>query len=389
MAEDSDLERTEPASERRLSQAREEGNVPRSRELATFAVTMTGVGLLIALGPGFYRDVSAITRRLLGFDVAALKTPELALEAMRAAALDTLWMLLPFLGALAIVALFTPLLIGGWNLSAKAIEPKFSKLNPVSGLKRMVSVQALAEGGKAVMKSALIGGVATWVIWSERAELTSLATLPLEAGLARMMELVGHTLLIVAGALLLLVAVDVPLQLWQYHKKLKMTKEEVKQEHKEQQGSPEVKGRIRQLQREAARKRMMQEVPHANVIVTNPTHYAVALKYSDGMRAPQVVAKGTLKLAEKILETGREHKVASMRAPAFARALYFHAELGEDIPPKLFDAAAQVLAYIYQLRVYEQNGGLAPVYPDALEVPPELDPQSKKTAAGRNERNTE
>lgn len=383
MAEDSDLERTEPASERRLQQAREDGNVPRSRELATFAVTMTGVALLIAQGPALYRAVGDIAVGMLRFDNQKLKTPELAVEAFKSASIDMFMALLPFLGGLAIVALFTPLLIGGWNLTLKAIEPKFSKLNPASGIKRMFSVQALAEGGKAIMKSALIGGVATWVIWSERGELMGLVSQPLEQALGSMMGLLEHTFLIVVGAMLLLVAVDVPLQLWQYHKKLRMTKEELKQESKEQQGSPEVKGRIRQLQREAARRRMMQEIPGANVIVTNPTHYAVALKYSDDMRAPQVVAKGTLKLAERIIAAGSEHKIATMRAPSFARALYFHAELGADIPPKLFSAAAQVLAYIYQLKVYESQGGLAPVYPEKLEVPPELDPNNKPKAAAR------
>ncbi|AXK38146.1 flagellar biosynthesis protein FlhB [Crenobacter cavernae] len=380
-AEDSDLERTEPASERRLQQAREEGNVPRSRELATFAVTMTGVAMLMAQGPALATFLMEVIRRLYTFDMATLKTNDVIMTRFRDAFLDTLMALLPTLGALALVAAITPLMIGGWNLTFKNIQPKFSKLNPASGIKRMFSVAAAGEGLKAILKSVLIGGVATWVIWTDRMEIVGLVSLPLEVGIVRLGELLIHTFLIVVGAMLLLVVVDVPLQLWQYHKRLRMTKEEVRQEYKEQEGSPEVKGRIRQLQREAARKRMMSEIPKANVIVTNPTHYAVAIKYEEGMRAPQVVAKGALKLAERIIETGREHRVTLMRVPSFTRAIYFNADIGEEIPGKLFEAAAQVLAYVYQLKAYEINGGLAPVFPDALDVPPELDPQSKRPQA--------
>jgi flagellar biosynthetic protein FlhB len=188
-----------------------------------------------------------------------------------------------------------------------------------------------------------------------------------------------HTFLIVVGAMMVLVLLDVPFQLWHYTKNLRMTKEEVKQEYKEQEGSPEVKGRIRQLQREAARRRMMQEIPNANVIITNPTHYAVAIHYEDGMAAPKLIAKGSLKMAEKIIEKGREHKVLVVRAPPFARALYFNVELGEDVPSKLYTAAAQVLAYVHQLKHYEQQGGISPVFPEKLEVPPELDPETKHT----------
>ncbi|WP_054285515.1 flagellar biosynthesis protein FlhB [Gulbenkiania mobilis] len=378
MADDSDLERTEPASARRLEQAREEGNIPRSRELSTFAVTMTGVTLMMVLGPRLTERLSDLMRRLLTFDQATVREPGPALLRMREAAIDTVLALLPFLGGLALVALAAPLLVGGWNVSTKAIGPHFSKLNPASGLKRMFSLNAATEALKAVLKSMLIGGIATWVIWNERAELVGLVTLPLETGMGRMVDMLLHTFFIVTGAMVLLVAVDVPFQLWNYHKQLRMTKEEVRQEYKEQEGSPEVKGRIRQLQREAARRRMMQEVPSANVIVTNPTHYAVALRYNEGMRAPQVVAKGSLKLAERIITVGRENAVIVMRVPSFTRALYFNTELGQDIPVPLYQAAAQVLAYVQQLRLYEKDGGLAPVFPDQLEVPADLDPESKR-----------
>ncbi|OHX13989.1 flagellar biosynthesis protein FlhB [Chromobacterium sphagni] len=378
MAEDSDLERTEPASAKRLSMAREDGNIPRSRELSTFAVTMAGVSLLMVLGGKMASFLGDTMRHLLTFDQSTVQSTEPVLLRFKEAIFGALWQLAPFFAGLALVALFVPMLIGGWNLTLKAVGPNFGKLNPLPGIGRLFSLNSAAEGLKAILKSMLIGGIATWYIWRERGEIIGLLAMPLESGILKMTDMIIHTFFIVASAMILLVALDVPYQLWTYYKKLRMTKEEVKQEYKEAEGSPEVKGRIRQMQREAARKRMMQEVPKANVIVTNPTHFAVALKYDEGMRAPQVIAKGSLKLAEKIIDTGKDCRVPVMRSPSFARALYFNAELGEDIPAPLYAAAAQVLAYIFQLQQYQAVGGMAPVFPDKLEVPAELDPYSKR-----------
>ncbi|UTH75027.1 flagellar biosynthesis protein FlhB [Chromobacterium sp. IIBBL 290-4] len=378
MAEDSDLERTEPASAKRLSMAREDGNIPRSRELSTFAVTMTGVALLMVLGGKIARYLGDTMQKLLTFDQSTVQNTEPVLARFKESIFGALWELAPFFGGLALVALFTPMLIGGWNLTFKALEPNFGKLNPLPGIKRLVSINSATEALKAILKSLLIGGIATWYIWKERDEIIGLLAMPLESGALKLTDLLIRTFFIVTASLILLVAIDVPYQLWSYYKKLRMTKEEVKQEYKEAEGSPEVKGRIRQMQREAARKRMMQEVPKANVIVTNPTHFAVALKYDENMRAPQIVAKGSLKLAEKIIDTGKDSRVPVMRSPRFARALYFNAELGEDIPSALYAAAAQVLAYVYQLQQYQSVGGVAPVFPDKLEVPEELDPYSKR-----------
>jgi flagellar biosynthesis protein FlhB len=378
MAEDSDLERTEPASAKRLEQARAKGNIPRSRELSTFAVTMTGAVMLMNVGGKMSDQIMAITRRMLTFDQTTVHSADVALVRFHDAIFGAVWALAPILGALFLVALLTPLLVGGWNMSSQALEPNLSKLNPFPGIKRLVSLSALTEGGKAIIKSFMIGGVATIVIWKERQDIIGLGQMPIESGLLKLIDLLLHTMLIVVGGMILLVAIDVPYQLWSYHKKLRMTKDELKQEYKEQEGSPEVKGKIRRMQREAARRRMMQEVPNANVIVTNPTHYAVALQYKEGMRAPKVIAKGALILAERIIDTGREHRVAIMRVPSFARALYFHADLDEEIPSRLYAAAAQVLAYVHQLKLYEASGGLAPVYPDKIEVPIDLDPLNKQ-----------
>ena len=378
MAEDSDLERTEPASDKRRQTARDEGNVPRSKELSTFAITMTGVVLLMVMGGRLARGLMDTMRDILTFNQTTVRDATPALLRFKEALFANLWQLAPLLGVLALVALATPIVIGGWNFTTKPLEPNLSKLNPANGIKRIFSLNSATEGLKAILKSMLIGGVATWYIWRERADIIGLLTLPLEPGIIKMTDMLITTFFTVTAAMIMLVAIDVPYQLWSYHKQLRMTKEEIKQEFKEMEGSPEVKGRIRQLQREAARKRMMQAVPSANVIVTNPTHYAVALKYDDGMPAPQIVAMGSLKLAERIIALGQEHKVTVMRAPSFARALYFNGELGQDIPARLYTAAAQILAYVFQLKAYESDGGLAPVYPDNLQVPPELDPESKR-----------
>ncbi|MBV8047543.1 MAG: flagellar type III secretion system protein FlhB [Paludibacterium sp.] len=378
MAEDSDLERTEAATGKRLEQARSQGNVPRSRELSTFALTMTGVAMLMTQGGKLSHYVMELARRTLTFDHAAAVSPDTMLERFKDAIFGSLWQLAPMLATLFLVALFVPMLVGGWNFTTQAIEPNFGKFKLLGGIKRMVSLNALTEAVKAILKSVLIGGVGTLVIWNQRQEIISLGQMPLESGIFKLLDMMIHDFFIIAGAMILLVAIDVPFQLWSYHKKLRMTKEEVKREYKEQEGSPEVKGKIRQMQREAARRRMMQAVPTANVIVTNPTHYAVALLYKEGMRAPQVVAKGSLLLAEKIIDLAHEHRVAIMRVPSFARALYFNTEPGDEIPARLYAAAAQVLAYVHQLKLYEINGGLAPVYPDQIEVPADLDPQSKR-----------
>jgi flagellar biosynthetic protein FlhB len=213
-----------------------------------------------------------------------------------------------------------------------------------------------------------------WVVWQDVNEVVSIIAAPIDAGLPHLASMVGFTFIAVSGSMLLIVAIDVPFQLWNHAKQLRMTKEEVRQESKETEGDPHVKARIRQLQREAARRRMMSEVPKADVIVTNPTHYAVALRYQEGrMGAPQVVAKGAALLAQRIRELGEENRVPILEAPSLARALYRHAELGQEIPAKLYTAVAEVLAYVYQLRRYRTYGGTEPETPHELPVPPELD----------------
>jgi flagellar biosynthetic protein FlhB len=375
MAEDSDLEKSELPSQRRLDQAREKGQVARSRELSTFAVLLAGGATLWFMGASFTRHMTESMSAGLNIDKALAFNTGLMIPHLYDLALDTLITFTPLLLVVMLAAAFSPLLLNGWLFSIEALQPKFSKLNPFSGIARMFSMQSLVELSKAIAKSILVGGIAAGVIWHNKDSVMALGTQAVDTAIPQMGHLIGASLLSVIGAMLLIVLIDVPFQLWDHNKKLMMTKEEVRQEAKETEGDPMVKGRIRSLQREAARRRMMSEIPTADVVVTNPTHFAVALKYSEkGNRAPVVVAKGSNLLALRIREIAQENHVPILEAPPLARALHEHTELGESIPEALYTAVAEVLAYIYQLHRYEKQGGARPQEPRDLPVPTELDP---------------
>ena len=370
MAEDSDLERTEPASARKLEQARERGNVPRSRELATLAVLLASTAIMALLGVYMFQGLDRVMQNALSFDLADMATPEMMGRNLMEAGLDGILLYLPLAIAVVVAAVGANLMLSGWVFSSQALEFNFSKLNPVSGIARMFSLNALAELIKALLKGGLIAGVAGWMIWHQHDGILALANEPLEAAVAHFGQIALFTFLASVAAFVLIVALDVPFQLWDYHHGLRMTKEELRQEGKEIEGDPQIKARIRSLQREVARRRMMQAIPQADVVVTNPMHFAVALKYEEkGMAAPVVLAKGAQLVAERIKELAREHRVPIVEAPPLARALHRHVEVGEVIPGALFTAVAQVLAYVYQL-----NQSLDPVPPSDWQVPPKLDP---------------
>ncbi|GAB3446363.1 flagellar biosynthesis protein FlhB [Massilia solisilvae] len=375
MAEDSDAERTEPASARRLEQAREEGDVPRSRELATFGVLMTaGAGLWLT-GGSLARQLAAVLQSGLSLDREQVYNPDVLLHRIFTDIGTVMLACLPLAVAIMVVALASPLLIGGWLFTAKAFMPNFGKLNPMRGLGNMFSTNALVELLKAIAKTVVVACVAWVVVMSQKEAVLGLAIEPLHSGSTHLVRLVGVAFLFMVGALGLIAALDAPYQIWHYANKLKMTRQEVIQESKESEGNPQIKGKIRQLQREMAKRRMMQNVPTADVVVTNPTHYAVALKYAEGQRgAPRVVAKGVDEVAAKIREIAQENKVALLEAPPLARALYKHVELEEEIPEALYSAVAEVLAYVFQLRTYSAHGGRQPDRPTKLAVPPAMDP---------------
>ena len=374
MSEDSDAEKTEDASPRRLQKAREEGDIPRSRELATFAVLMTaGAGLWITGGSLIGRLESALESGL-SLDREQIQNPTVLLERITNDVGGVLLACLPLAFAIMLVALAAPMLIGGFNFSSKAFMPNFMKLNPISGIGNMVSTNSLIELLKAIAKTLVVGAVAWIVIRSETDAVLGLAVEPLGTSSGHLGDLLARTFLYIVGALGVIALIDGPYQIWHYNNKHKMTRQEMIQESKESDGNPQIKGKIRQMQRQMARNRMMQNVPTADVVVTNPTHYAVALKYTDGQAgAPRVVAKGVDEVAAKIRELARENKVALLEAPALARALYKHTEIDDEIPETLYSAVAEVLAYVFQVRNYKA-GGRYPDRPTKLAVPPEMDP---------------
>jgi flagellar biosynthetic protein FlhB len=376
MAEESDLEKTEEPTGRRIEQAREQGQVPHSRELGTFLVLITAASAFWMLGSWFMQRSIVVARHAFTIEPRYMHEPALMLPRLAEISVDALIVFSPLLGMLVLAAILPPFFLNAWVFSPKALVPDLKRMNPLTGIGRMFSWNSLMELGKAVLKASLVGGVAVLLIWKERDEIFGLYSESLESALAHAGHMVTFSFLILVSTLLLVVAADVPFQLWQYFNKLKMSKDEVKREMKEMMGDPQVKGRIRSLQMQAARKRMMAAVPQANVIVTNPTHYAVALSYQAGMTAPKVVAKGVGVIALKIREIAGENAVPLLEAPPLARALYKHAELDAEIPSALYNAVAEVLAYIYQLANWRQTGGDYPVPPRNLPVPPELVPEA-------------
>jgi len=375
MAEDTGLERTEPASIRRREQAREEGQVARSRELSTLALLLAAAGGLWFMGASLTDRLSGLMRRGMQLDRALAFDTDLMLLRLKDSSLDVLLAFSPLLLLLVLAGIASALLLNGWLFSLKPLLPDWGRIDPLKGLARIVSLHGVIEMLKAIAKTVVVGGVAAWVIWHNSGAVLSLAAEPLGAGMAHLVHLLGTSFLIMAGSIALIAAVDIPVQIWDHERKLRMTREEVRQENKETEGDPKIKAHIRSQQREMARRRMMAEIPKADVVVTNPTHYAVALRYQDGaMRAPRVVAKGAHLLAAHIRALAEEHRVPILEAPPLARALYRHAELGDEIPAALYTAVAEVLAYVYQLRRHREDGGPMPRQPELLPLPAGLDP---------------
>jgi flagellar biosynthesis protein FlhB len=369
MAEnDNEQERTERPTARRLEKAREEGHVPRSTELSAAAVLLVAAGSLHFLGGSIGASLLEIMRSALSVSPAEAVDPGLALPAASSELLRALLVCAPVLGLTLIAALVAPLALGGWNVSLGALAPSFTRLDPIAGFGRFFSARGAVELGKAFGKFLVVATVAVAVLRKDSPRLLALGAAPLPVGITQAANLASDALLAVCGGLVLIAAVDVPWQLWQYSQKLNMSRDEIRQELKESEGAPEVRMRIRRTQREMARRRMMHEVPKADVVVVNPTHFAVALRYDEGrMRAPRVVAKGTDLIAARIREIATEHGVPIFEAPPLARALHHSVEIGSEIPATLYVAVAQVLTYIYQLKAAHTSGARPP-------EPPAIDP---------------
>lgn len=368
MADHETDDRTERATPKRLEDARKKGQVPRSRELSAAATMLTGGAALYLMGSPLAQSLHGMMSSTLTLSREEALDETHLVPALAGAAFEALIACAPVFGILVLAALLAPLAIGGWSFSTQALMPQFNRLNPLSGFGRMFSVGSLVELTKALAKFGVVGFVGVLVLWNETDKLLGLGQEPTRLAVAHAFALSGKALLYMAASLVLIAGVDVPYQLWNHARQLRMSRQEIREEHKEQEGSPELKGRIRSMQQQLARSRMMQQVPTASVVITNPTHFAVALRYDENrMRAPVVVAKGADLVAARIREMATEHGVPLFEAPPLARVLFRHVEIGTEIPASLYTAVAQVLTYVFQLQDARRLGSRPPS-PPVVEV---------------------
>jgi flagellar biosynthetic protein FlhB len=368
MAENDQEDRTESATPKRLEDARKRGQVPRSPELGAAAVTLATAASLLVLGSGLVGAMAEQMRRGLRFDGRLMLNEGAAIATFQASMLEALLAAAPVLGLVFLAALVSPLALGGWNFSTEALALKFERIDPIAGVGRMFSTRSLVELAKSLAKFGAVGTVAVLLLWSQTDEILALSRRALVPAMADSLRLAAQALLAMSGSLALIAAIDVPYQLWQHARQLRMTREEIRQESRESEGSPEVKGRIRAAQQAIARRRMMQDVPTATVVVTNPTHFAVALRYDEKRSgAPILVAKGADEVAAKIREVAEANGVPLVSAPPLARVLFRNVEIGVEIPAALYVAVAQVLTYVMHLRTARVTGLQLP-------DPPTIDP---------------
>ncbi|GAB4392639.1 MAG: flagellar biosynthesis protein FlhB [Gammaproteobacteria bacterium] len=351
MAESGGQEKTEEATPKRKREAREKGQVARSREFNTTIIMLVGAVGMLLMGGGLMQGLAENFRLALSIEHQQIFDDKLVLNKLYILFKQSLLFSIPFLIVVFLVTLCAPPLIGGWGFSWQALQPKLEKINPLKGIKRMFSLQALMELVKALIKFTVVLLVAIIWVWVKLDEFLRINDLPLVEAIEQTLFLSGQALLIISSSLILIALFDVPFQLWQHSSQLKMSRQELKDEYKDTEGKPEVKSQIRRLQQEMSRRRMMEEVPKADVIITNPEHYAVAIVYNKKTNgAPRVVARGTDFIAQQIRQIATQHKVIIVQAPRLARAIYYNTELNHEIPPGLYVAVAKVLVYVYQLR---------------------------------------
>lgn len=373
MPEEAAQERTEQPTPKRLSEARDKGQIARSRELNTTAVLLAGGGGMLLMGPYLINGLTAIMSNGLQRDRSLIFNDNGLVSALRDSGVDALLTLTPLFALLVVVATLAPMALGGFSFSSQALAFKWEKLDPIRGIGRVFAWRGVMELVKALVKFAIIGAVTTLYLYTNKETFLDLGRMEIHTALAEVSGLLFWAFFMISSALILVTLVDVPFQLWDHKKQLMMTRQEIRDEYKETDGNPEMKQRVRSLQREMAERRMMQEVPKADVVVTNPTHFAVALRYDqDNMRAPIVVAKGADLVASEIRKVAREHKVPIAAAPALTRALFYSTELNDEIPAGLYLAVAQVLAYVFQIRQHKPGKAANDIEMPDLPIPDDL-----------------
>jgi flagellar biosynthetic protein FlhB len=377
VAEESDLEKSEQASAQRLDKARSEGDIPRSRELDTCVLLFTAGLSIWGLGGYLGSAMKDMLSAGLRFDSKLAFNTEASLVRSSDQVIELLVAFAPLGLAFMVAALAAPILVGGWNFNTSTLVPNLERLDPIKGIGKLFSVNSLVELVKSIAKTILIGAVAYFVISLDFAQLVTLSLVPVEVALAETSLFLIQSFIFIAGALIVIALVDVPYQLYRYAENHKMSRQELKQESREGNGSPEIKAKLRQQQREMSRRRMMSNIQKADVIITNPTHYSVAIQYKEGdMRAPVLLAKGTDTLALRIREIAKEHEILILESPKLARAIYANTELDSEIPESLYLAVAEILAFVFQVNNFNGRSGAYPTQPHHIFVPDELDPLS-------------
>jgi flagellar biosynthetic protein FlhB len=344
-------DKTEEPSQRRLDEARQHGQIPRSRELTNFATAFGGSATLMVVGGTLVGHMSRIMRSSLDFDPRLLDDPKSMTQSLGAAIMGAVSGVMPIFGTLAALVILAAVVLGGWNFSPDALAPDFSRLDPLAGLKRLFGLHGLTELGKALLKCVVVGAVSAGIVSWLYKDVMALGYMAPHAAIGRGAAILERAFVWLCASLAIIAAVDVPLQLMEYHRNMRMSRQEIRDEAKDADGRPEVKSKIRQMQQALARRRMMHKVPEADVVVVNPTHFAVALKYDPkDMRAPRVLAKGVDLVAANIRRIAEEHRVPVFEAPKLARALYKSTDLDREIPAGLYVAVAQVLSYVFRVR---------------------------------------
>jgi len=364
-------DRSEEATPERVRKSKEKGQVARSKELATASVLISAAVALLVFGDRLGYELSVMMKRSFTFERTALFDPEQMWLHLSVSFTGLAVPMFTILLMLFVVSILGSSLLGGILFSTKAMMPKWSRMSPAAGLKRMLGMQAWVELLKSILKVLVVVGMVWWILGVTFERILHLSVMSLPGSVFEALDMIGWMFTVLCCSLLVIVAVDVPYQIHKHSEELKMTKQEVKDEYRNSEGKPEVKQRIRQLQYEASQRKMMGDVPDADVIVTNPTHYSVALKYDqNGDRAPYVVAKGVDFMALKIREVGREYEVPIMQSPPLCRAIYHTTEINGEVPEELFVAVAQILAYLYQLEQFRKGrSGRPKALPDELPIP--------------------
>lgn len=373
MAESEAGERSEQATPKRLKDARDKGQVARSKELTTALLLMVASISLYAFSNSIGAGIANAAKQAFSPDRKVIFSPNSMLSSLAGLLGEVMLAVAPLFLLMFFVALLSSVLTGGLSISTKAMAPQANRMSPLKGFKRMFGTHALMELIKALAKVSVVFIVGYFVISQAFPNLIELGSGTAEAGIGKAMDLVSRSFFLISLSLILIALIDVPYQIWNHAKQLKMTKQEVKDEYKETEGKPEVKSKVRQMQREMAQRRMMDAIPEADVVVTNPEHYSVALKY-DALRsgAPIVVAKGVDVIAMQIRKVAIANDIPILEAPPLARAIYHSTEIDQEVPQGLYLAVAQILAYVFQVKSYQQGKGTRPAKLGDLPIPDDL-----------------